>query len=362
MIIPFYQLSELWNRKKIQNLGLEIDLSSAESGMESPSFFKALTSQIWDNVNAKNPGRVFVRYNLPLKTLLLQNFPDYYQPAYSDKISMLRMYLQQFEQANAMSRGRKLTFKKRYLKSLDSLQDKDGEKDILSFNQEIDSRLVDYLRTRYNDEYTLQYTASEKGILLVTDAKGYKENPQLAKLQFQIRKIFHDIRYKRVFAVDADQALTNYFKTTEGNSPKLVILCGQTKKNEYLSWILKVFDPFCKVQWLTAEDFKKTADDIFDQILPRLGSDYSYESLINDPDDSSREALPQNEIREFREAIAKLSREFSLKKYISIEYQLLEKVKKNVIQSQLNHLATVLEGLKISKDVIFTKLLEGPLE
>jgi hypothetical protein len=352
---------DLWTKHKIQSLNLKVDLTP-EGTDPSPIYQKELTKETYQNLVESQSGFINFVYHPELKALLLKNFAEYYQPAYHEKISMLRIQLKQYEMTNNFSKGKKTVFKKRFLKSLETVFDLDGKRILLEFNQEIDFKALDVIRLKFNDEYNLKYTSSEKGILLIYDAKGYAKNPQLTKLQFQVRKIFHDIRYKRVLSTDVAQGFASYFKTFEGNNPKVVVFCGRTEKNTYLSKQIRAFDPFVKLMWVETEDLNKGADDIFDSILPKLGSDYSYETLVNDPDDKTKENLPSNESKELKERINALSREFSIREYVEIENLLIDKMRKYTVANQFSHLYNILDGLRISKDVIFNKLLDGYLD
>jgi hypothetical protein len=361
MIIPFYQVAELWNKNKLQNLGLKLDLSSDQVTLAEP-IIKDFTPEMFRKFNDGNVDNVTFVYSPELRVSLMKYFPDYYQPEHSDRISMLRLYLQQFELANELSKGKKAQFKRRYIKSLDAVEDRDGKSSIIRFNQELESKDIEYLKNRFSDEYNLKYTSSEKGILLVYDTKGYKSNPQMTKLQFQVRKLFQDIRYKRVLSVDIAQAFASYFKAFEGNSPKLVMLCGRTQSNEFLLKLLRVFDPFVKTMWLDVDTLNKDVDAIFDEILPKLGSDYSYENILYDPNDKTKDILSQSDTRVYRDRISQLSREFAIRMYIDIEYDLIEAMKKTLVGNQLKHLYSVLDALKISKDTLFNKFLEGSVD
>jgi hypothetical protein len=362
MIVPFYQFQELAKSGVLKDLKLKVDMTPPESGETgNPLFLKDFTQELMLKLSDNQPSTVTIAYDPILKDLLETRFKDYYHPAYSDKISMIRMLLQQFAMANGLSEGRKLTFRKRSVKSLVSVPDRDNRGSLLRFNMEIGIKELDVLRNRFSDEYVLPYTISEKGLLLVYDMQGYLENPALTKLQFQVRKIFHDIRYKRVFSTEVKAAFSAYFKSMEGNAPKLVILCGETPSNLFIFRQIKVFDPFAKIMWLRPEDLSKDSDEVFDRILPKLGSDYAYESLLCDPEDRTKDPLPQSDALDMRERIGKLSREFSLREYINLEFELLERMKKHTVAIQLSHLASVLEGMKVTKDAIFTKLLEGYL-
>lgn len=362
MILPFYQVEELFKKGLIKDLQLQLDLTPPEVSTPNPMYYKPFSKELFLKFTQTKPDKISFVYNPHLKDLVLKNFPDYFQPIYSDKISMIRMILQQFEIANSLSRWEKTVFRKRVIKSLTSVQDKEQKYSVIKFNSELKEKDLEYIKNRFSDDYIIPYTVTEKGILLVTDTKGYKENPSLSKLQFQVRKVFNDIRYKRILTVDASVAFAAFFKPVEDIAPKLVVLCGETNKNLLLFRLIKIFDPFAKIMWLGPDDLKKDPDEVFDLILPKLGSDYSYESLIYDPKDTTKELLSSSEAAEFRERIGLLGRSFSIKEYISIEFELLEKMKKFVVHNQLQHLYSVLEGNKLSKEIIFTNLLEGSLE
>lgn len=361
MIVPFYQFQELWDSGELRDLPLKLDMTPDAEENSNPIFYKDLTAEAVLGLKERHPETVTLVFDSRLQRLLESRFKDYYHPAYADKISMLRLLLRQFETANALSRGRKTVFRRRFAKSLASLTDKESGRLLIRYNAEITERHLDLLRNRHSDEYVLPYTLSEKGILLVYDSEGYRDNPVLTKLQFQVRKIFHDLRYKRVFATDVRSAFAAWFKAVESHAPKLLVFCGETPSNLFVLRQVKVFDPFAKTLALTPEDLDRDADEIFDRILPKLGSDYAYEALLHDPEDTSKDPLPQGEAVELRERITRLARGFSLREYLEIEWLLLERSQRHVVAPQATHLASVLDNLKISKDAVFTKLLEGYL-
>ncbi|GEM_PF-7121953 len=361
MIVPSYQIADLWNKHKIQGIDLVVDLTP--EGLDSHEMYhKSMTKETYENLISGHTGVFNFVYNPVLKDFLLKNFSEYYQPAYHERISMLKMLIRQYEMTNEFSKGKKTVYKKRFVKSLETIKDVDGKRILVEFNQEVDLKDLDVIRVKFNEEYTLKYTTSEKGILLIYDTKGYVKNPQLTKLQFQVRKIFHDITYKRVQSADVTRGFTSYFKTFEGNNPKVVVFCGRTEKNEYLSKQIRAFDPFVKIIWVEVEDLNKNADDIFDKILPKLGSDYAYETLVYDQEDKTKENMPQGEIKDLKERINILSRDFTIKEYIEIENHLIDKMRKFVVRNQFAHLNNILDALKISKDIIFNKLLDGYLD
>ena len=358
MIIPKVHILQLWEKKLIQHLHLQVDMSPDDIKGFNENYLKPFDAVFIEEFQKDKAGSVKFVFDLGLKMILMKEFPEY-RPVYSDRVGMLKMTVEQFQQANALSRGEKLVFKERYVKCLDSFQAKNSKKSVIRFNQPLTTKDLEYLKNQYNDDYMVHYTPSEKGILLVYDSKGYRANPEQTRLQFQVRKVFQDIRYKKVVPVEVEKAFSRYFAEGSENSAKLIILCGKTEANQKLNVAIKAFDPFCKIMWLTVDDLDKTSDEIFDSILPKLGADYSYESLVYDLNDVTKDILPQDKVKEFRDKINLFGNQVSLDLYVSIVNELYEASKKFIVQTQFNHLKNVLDSLKLTKDLLFQKFFQN---
>lgn len=361
MIIPKVHILQLWEKKLIQHLHLQVDLSPDDIKTFDERYLKPFDETFVEGIKKDKAGSVKIVFDLGLKMILMKEFPEY-RPVYSDRVGMLKMTVEQFQQANSLSKGEKLVFKERYMKCLDSFQAKNSKKSVIRFNQPLIPKDLEYLKNQYNDDYMVHYTPSETGILLVYDSNGYKANPEQTRLQFQVRKVFQDIRYKKVVPVEVVKAFSQYFAEGSENSAKLVILCGKTEANEKLNVTIKAFDPFCKMMWLTVDDLNKTSDEIFDSILPKLGSDYSYESLVYDLNDLTKDILPQDKVKEFRDKINRFGNQVSLELYVSIVNELYEASKKFIVQTHFNHLQNVLDSLKLTKDLLFQKVFQVSYE
>ena len=366
MYIPFKIIKELWTKENLQKLNLELDASDTQNAQifqidekKEININLLLTDEYLKKLEEKNVDDISIYYNKEFIKILKKYYPDKYLQEDTAELYKVELILEHFKLANKLSSYDNTHFKNRYIKILQDIIIGTKIKKIdIVYGTILDSKKMESIKLNFPENYKINYVTSEKGILLVLDENSYKTDPQLLRLQFMIRKIFTDVNYKKFTIVKLKDGFRKYFRPDGDFYPKLVLLVGKTGGNIFLYKSIKIFDPFAKIAWLTKENLTGNPDLIFDSLINKLSQDYSEEYKIYSKNREDKEQLNPLAIQEYRKKIGELGRNFSIKNYINIAYDILEKSMNYDMFQPKTHLLNTIIDLRIDPAKIFQRLLE----
>ncbi|MBU1075720.1 MAG: hypothetical protein KKH98_00410 [Spirochaetes bacterium] len=368
MYIPFRIIKELWAKENLHNLSIELDASDTQNAQifridekKGISINLILTDEYLQKLEAQKVENISIYYNQNLMKLLKRHYPQRYHTEETASLNEIEKIFSQFEAANSLSFYDKKVFKKRFLKILQDIITPDTKikKIVAMYNELLDVELMRKIKTLFFDSVNIDFVQSERGILMILDNENHMNNPELVRLQFMVRKIFNDVNYSNIKIVDVKMGFKEYFEPLDLISKKLIILVGKTPSLIKLFKMIKIFDPFSKIIWMTAEHLSTKPDLIFDSIIQKLNQDYSQEYRTNMTKREEKAALSQNEVQMYRKHLAEFSRKFNLDMYIELAYDIQEKGKTIDMFQPKTHLMNILLDSRYSPAKIFDKIINS---
>lgn len=367
MYVPFNIIKELWQKEPdLQKAGIELDATDTHIaqifGIDENKTITVnllLTDEYLKKLGSQQVENISVYYNKIIAKFLRKYYPQKYPQPEILPLYKIELIFSQYQLANKLSSFEDKIFKKRELKLLQDIISFSGraKKIIIPYGTTISDPIMEKIKAYTGERTELEYTTNEKGILLVFDNEAYKNDPPLLRLQFMIRKIFTDVNYKSLKVIDVDSGFREYFEPAENFYPKLVLLVGKTPKNVFLYKKIKVFDPFAKIAWLTRNNLNVNADLLFDSIINKLSQDYTKEYNIFIKERDEKKPLSHIELQKYRKLLTNFSKKFSIKAYIEIAYDILEKSMQYDMFQPYTHLLNVLLDLRQPPARIFERLL-----
>lgn len=366
MYIPFKIIKELWVKEQIANLKIELDASDTQNAQifridegKAISVNLLLTDEYLRKLEEQKVENISIYYNTQLMKILKRNYPDRYPTEETGTLNQIEDLFKQFDYANEMSSFQGKIFKKRYLRILQDVIRTDTriKRIVAMYNELLDPSLMDKIKALFSGSININYIQSERGILMILDNAAYQQDPQLVRLQFMVRKIFNDVQYKNIKSVDVKNGFKEYFEPSDLISKKLIILVGKTPSLLFLFKEIKIFDPFSKIIWLTNDHLKSNPDNIFDSIIKKLNQNYASEMATFSAPREDKTSLSQIEIQKYRKMLAEFGRQFNLKTYINLAYEILEKSKSVDMFQPKTHLTNILLDQRYSPEKIFLQLI-----
>lgn len=368
MRIPIEIISEIWKQdEEVKKLNIELDASDTEIAQifgidENKEIIinLLLNDEYLKRLQSLNVANVSIYYNKNFVNLLRKYYPTRFPVPNSLPLYKLDLLFSQFQLANKLSSYENKIFKKREIKILQDIIIPSGriKKIVLHYDSLINSDTLEIIKKYYNETEEIEFIPNEKGILLVIDDLAYQNDPALLRLKFMVIKMFNDVKYKNFKITGVDTAFNEYFESVDFY-PKLVIFVGKTVKNIFCYKKIKVFDPFAKIIWLTKENLSSNQDALFDSIINKISQDYSTEYSIFSKEKEEKKELSQIEIQNYRKILTNFAQKFSIKAYIEIAYDLLEKSKEYNVFQQMNHLMNIILDLRYPPTRIFENILIG---
>ncbi len=366
MYIPFTIIKELWNKEKLEKFKIELDASDTQNAQifridekKAITINLILTDEYLKKLEDQKVERISIYYNPQLMKILKRYHPNHYYTEEIEPLYKIEHLFLQFEMANKLSSYDNTFFKKRYLTMLQDIISSETKikKIVAVYNDLLNRELLLKIKTLFSDSVNINFIQSERGVLLVLDNTAYKKDPHLVRLQFMVRKIFNDVNYSHLKAVDVSSGFKEYFKPTDKAFKKLVILVGKTENHLVLFKKIKIFDSFSKIVWITPEHLKSKPDLIFDSIITKLKQDYTEEYKIYSKPREKKNPLSQNDLQNYRKYLAVFGRKFNLKGYIELAYDIQEKSKDSDMFQPKTHLMNILLDLRYSPVKIFNQLM-----
>lgn len=367
MYIPFKIIKELWDKEsELKKAGIELDATDTQNAQifridenKNISVNLLLTDEYITKLEEQKVNNISIYYNRILAKKLRKYYPELYPTPETEPLYKIKNLFLQFDLANTLSSYENKSFKSRKIKLLqDIIISPAGSKKIITYYGELISKgILEKLEGTIKESTPIEYTTNEKGIFLVFDSEAYKEDPQLLRLQYMVRKIFTDVNYKNLKASNVDKSFKEYFLPPKEEYYKLVILIGKTDRNINLYKMLKIFDPFSKTLWLTKDDLTKEPNTLFDEIINKLHQNYANEYKLFTRDNEDKTQLSQSQIQKYRQILTNFSKKFSLKAYIEIAYDIQQKSKNYNVFQPKTHLLNILSDLRATPDKIYERLL-----
>lgn len=367
MYVPFNIVKELWEKEiELKKAGIELDATDTHIaqifGIDENKTITVnllLTDEYLKKLESQRVENISMYYNKTLAKFLRRYYPQKYPQPEVLPLYKIELIFSQYQLANKLSSFEDRVFKKRELKLLQDIISFSGrtKKIIIPYGTPISDSIMEKIKAYTSERTELEYTTNEKGVLLVFDNEAYRNAPPLLRLQFMIRKIFTDVNYKNLKVIDVDSGFREYFEPAGSFYSKLVLLVGKTPKNVFLYKKIKVFDPFAKMVWLKRDNLNTNPDLLFDSITNKLSQDYTteYNTFIKERD--KKKPLSHIELQKYRKLLTNFSKKFSIKAYIEIAYDILEKGMQYDMFQPYTHLLNVLLDLRQPPTRIFERLL-----
>ncbi len=301
---------------------------------------------------------VALKYNDRLYRLLHQDYPALFPTPEAVHAAELRSILNTYTIANSLSTMGNSVFKKRtMLFGQDIIGNDKNRRYIGHMNDVLDEEHLNTIITQFGEKYMVRYYNNERGCLVVYDTDGYKNNQELVRLQFMVRKLFNDIHYHSLVVTNTAVAIKKYFKPEYIFYPKVIVLCGDTESNNNIARQVKCFDPFATIVMLTQQHITAGFDAIFDEIIVQLSNDYSDLVKIYFDLDAPKEFLMPEKVDAIRQQIIRLGKEFVLNDMFKIWEILIDLEKKYNVKQLYTYLDEVLKGHGITREKVFNSLV-----
>ncbi len=366
MRIPFDIIKELWEKENLEKMGLELDATDTQNAQifgidedKEITINLLLTKEYLEKLEEQEVEEIALYYNESLVKLLTKYYPDKFPSPDTAPFQKINTLFEQFKLANKLSSYESRKFKERTIKLLQDVIITEGKikKIVAHYGLILDENIVEKLKKYISGLTPIKYKVSESGVLLVNDESASAQNPKLLRLRFMVLKILKDSGYKNFKIVNVLQAFREYFMPSDKKQRKLIIFIGETPNNNFIFKSIKLFDPFSKTLVLNISDLSITPEKIFDRIIKTLGEDYASEYKTYTSEREDKNPLSPGEVQRYRKIITEFARKFSIKKYVEIAYDIMEKDKYVDMFQPRNFLHNTITDLGYTPDRIFDNLI-----